>query len=333
MKTPKTLISKNIFAAALAAGLFASSAHAAVYTWNGSANDGDWNNAANWTGGIPEGGDILTDQSHQIIIDGTSSKPSVNVPTFFNGGSTPRFILSGGATLDLEINGGNQGTGANDGEVANVSGANTHLKLTGSGMLSLNREFDGTNVWNVHSGGTVTISGPDRVDLGYASSRTTEINLNNGTFNIIAQGANNSFFGSTHGMNLMGTTTGIQNVVTLDAGSVFNVDGIFNGNFSNGGASGDEAVVNFNFLDTGSVVYFDAGGAYNTIVQVNDLLVNRGVFTTSLAGGSIDVTLDGGTGIFTVSAIPEPGSYALLAGLAGLLFVMARRIHGVPARL
>lgn len=47
--------------------------------------------------------------------------------------------------------------------------------------------------------------------------------------------------------------------------------------------------------------------------------------TTAVTGGTVASTGTGRVDTFTVSAIPEPSTYAMIVGAAGLLFVVSRR--------
>lgn len=85
---------------------------------------------------------------------------------------------------------------------------------------------------------------------------------------------------------------------------------------------------------TGYAIDFDGDGVLNlsiadetyrnTIVGYLTVAMNEGDITTGgVANSRAAMSVDGTT--ITLAAIPEPGTYALLAGCFGLTWVMLRR--------
>ncbi|CAA6691735.1 MULTISPECIES: PEP-CTERM sorting domain-containing protein [unclassified Lentimonas] len=73
------------------------------------------------------------------------------------------------------------------------------------------------------------------------------------------------------------------------------------------------------------VTTFDLGGA-NASIEANQGTIDQTtLFHIQTLSHTLDFTGDGTNDTLTVSTVPEPSSYALLAGLLGLSCVMVRR--------
>lgn len=162
------------------------------------------------------------------------------------------------------------------------------------------------------------------------------------------------------GLNTSGTYT--QEGITLSAGTDFGNFNLTNSGFgpdqAGSGddsdafdtASGNESMVfffdkdgTFNSIDFAllddtpefAVLSFQGGNTYNlTDGATSDITVSGndffgGIDEAFTAGQRITLSISGGTNFtlenFTVTVVPEPGSYALLAGFMGLTSVMLRR--------
>lgn len=116
------------------------------------------------------------------------------------------------------------------------------------------------------------------------------------------------------GLNLYGDTN--KNATITISGGAVSAAGLLDTQFNTQAGS----YIDFTAVGSSFTAAYGAGSAYTTFATVE--LDVAGNFHNN-TGGSLQFTDNGGT--FTVTAIPEPSTYALLAGLAGLSFAMIRR--------
>ena len=172
-----------------------------------------------------------------------------------------------------------------------------------NGTLNFNRG----QVW-AHPSTTFTIGDGDSTTAAQANfeNQVDFGKLAAVTYNIESDGTlqinDNFVYSSLNGtvMNLLGgsinSTGSVSNGLTNQAGNV----------------------ISFQSFDSSFTAAF--GGQFATITDVNDQLDDS--FTRTV-GSAWSVTDNGST--FTVAPVPEPSSFALIAGMFGLTWVMLRR--------
>ena len=237
------------------------------------------------------------------------------------------------------------GTG-DDVDILSDAGSYEHALITNYSAFARNVTLTaGTN--NTALGGNLTVAAD-----GVLTARAIVLKNYSRLFNFGDIDLSNSF--------LFTSIARVENYGTIDTALDLSINksatfdmlgGAFTavGNLLSGSTGGQKLNVHggiMNFTDTNA---FDVGTAGNLIVDfdgVGELVFDletdsarytalSGLITDAIAasyityqGGAYDIanmTLDGTNNIITLSAIPEPGTYALLAGCFGLTWVMLRR--------
>ncbi|CAA6677714.1 MULTISPECIES: PEP-CTERM sorting domain-containing protein [unclassified Lentimonas] len=278
--------------------------HAATYTWissGGVGQDGDWTNTANWSGGtVPvdriagtgSNNGLSFNNTDTVIFDGTTAPTTASFPglggTTGGNGDTPTMVFNSGGPFTFDFN-----------------GRESSLWSNTAGTRTVFTVGDGTG------GGTEDVT----------------LNLTGLTFiSRHATGATNNFLVNSDGtLNFnagvdfrYGTTTDRLATITIAGGDVSFAGGLTNFT-DNTGTYVDFTIVGGSF----SALYSStAGGGYVDKDAVETALT-AGTNWKNNFGGTFEVTESGGG--FTVTAVPEPSSYALLAGLLGMSYVMVRR--------
>ena len=321
-KTPKNILT----ASALIAGRtgFSSSAQAQDINFDGSEST-DFNTGGNWVGDtVPGGGnqailgsttlesatadfDTSTttvngieagDAQNNSFSNATTGVFNMNSGTLNMGynhtgrfGGTGTFNITGGSIIQSTGFGGQWGTQGAD-SVGNLNMTDGILSLTGTHLFATD---SGTS--------NVALSG------GAWSTQGIAAGGNGGTANFTIVGDNATFTLGSNGFSSAGGTTNW----TLDFG-----------------ASGITKV------DSSSTISF--GGTDNLIIDLAGYTGGSEVTifeaATSITGTFDDVSFINGDGLLTynadsivlsVTAVPEPSSYALIGGLLALGSVMVRR--------
>ena len=224
--------------------------------------------------------------------------------------------------------------------------------LTGSGNLSYNSTSSATVAATLAGTGSLTKSGTSPLTLSGANTYTGATSVSAGTLRVngslantavsVASGATLGGSGTIGGLttlasgailspgNSPGTITFTQGL-TLNTGSILNFElgttsdlirvsgGTLTGPTGTGG-------VTLNFSDSGGF----AAGTYTLInytsATLSDFQASDVTLGSTVSGYTYNLALAGSTLQLTaVSAIPEPATYAALAGVAALGLALYRR--------
>ncbi|CAA6689499.1 MULTISPECIES: PEP-CTERM sorting domain-containing protein [unclassified Lentimonas] len=307
-------------AAAVISLLAVTSSFAETFTWTGTTS-GDWNDATNWSS------------------DGANTRP--------NEIATGDVVINNTTNLDQIIRGN---TTINSLEFGSSNLGETTIGLiAGNGTTARNLTFSATS-----GNSTLTIDAASTGDKIFNNLGKVRLNSN---LDIVHNGADDLRFNSevTSSGNLSITGSGVTYLdgantytgnTTINAGSTLRSTSGAGSEFAfKIGANG----VNNAMLGTGSVFLHTTFvldlstastivGSEWLILDVDNLTESyrstfavaseNGGFTEasglwSITENGVDYEFAELTGMLTV--VPEPGTYALLAGLTGLTYVMLRR--------
>lgn len=265
-----------------------------------------------------------------------------------------------GASGGITLNGGSLGLGANisstNGSLTLSGTSITQWGGTLSGS-SLSLAHSGTATLNSLSSFTsVSKSGAGTLILSAGSNYSGATTISAGGLrvtNATGSATGTSTVSLASGTTLSGTGI-IGGLTTLEAGSIIEpgVDSAGTLTFTNGLTINDGAIFNFELGSSSDLINVTGGtltgpassggatfhfssasgfgaGTYTLINGIGSSLSGFGAtdFTvgTGISGYNLIFGLSGDALILTASAIPEPSTYALIAGLAGLGWVAVRR--------
>lgn len=269
----------------------ASGALTTTTTFDGAGAVGD---AANWDDGIADNGDDYPTNAKPGLIDSVTGATWMG-PTFtdFAVRQTTGYIHRDTGNVDFR---GGASAGIDTiweiADLANADGSSTNFNV--GGIFTMWSQNGGGHQLTIESGkavvgslNTATTAAKSSISVGNGlfSAGSLDQNLKV-TFNLL-QGNGEIFIGDTLGVNMAGM------LLDFETGS--------NGSFTIGAVNGASSLSLINWLAT------------------NDRVLIDGVAQSSFGW---DITQDG---IATTIAIPEPGTYALLAGCFALASVMIRR--------
>ena len=334
---------------AIAAALLCATSTSSAITFTGGNNvDSNWNLSSSWTGNggvLPTSGDnALINQNRRAFVDSnvnfggsltlanSSRDDHTGVVDVRTGGtfavSTASVGAAGGSHGRIDVTGGYMTTTGSviNRDTINLSSGTLSLFNTATGGNNRALEVD-TNGINNSAGGVLNVTGGDLTAGAAMTSGAIQfysaIEISAGSFTTVAQ----TFFAGTS-LTITGDAATIA-LTQLNQTVGRAVD--FNFNFDSDGVS---TIVNSGFMSlAGATINVDGsgyGGGAGEFTLISSTNYIDGVFAgQSVAGfAGLDgvVSASGNNLILTLTtAVPEPGTYALLAGLTGLVFVMVRR--------
>jgi len=329
-------------------------------TWTGAV-DNNWNNASNWTSGTP---DTNTNTVRAIVaLDGANLTMSTNgsgrlVQISGNGAVGPTLNMTEDfvTTFSSFSVGSVDETGAAaagyNGTVNHTSGAFSISGSAGTRRLSIagaGGAATGTGTYNfgglaAASSPSLTLSGGTDVDiiLGSSSGETGNFNLSgfgtvnvsgtlraaqfNGDANINIVGGNldinvnafemSQFAAGDTNLNVTMDSTGFSTINVAGATSFGEGDAFFNLSLGSGFSA--------SLGETFTIVSSDSFGLLQgqTVAEFTNVADGD---TVTVDGYSFLAGYDAGDFTLQTTVIPEPGTYALLAGMGALCSIMLRR--------
>ena len=336
MKSPTTTQCLAIGAALLCA---ASTSYATTLPFLGGNNtDSNWNVGTNWTGdSVPGSGDTaLVNQNRRAYVDSDVAFGGIltNQNTS-NGAQTSEVDVRTGGILAVSTASNGSSVGAHGlikvtGGTMTTTGAVTNRDVISleSGALSLfNAATSGNNQALSAAAGSLNVTG-GTLTAGAAMTTGTiqffsAIDISGGSFTTAVQ---TFFSGTSLTVNGDAATIGFKELNQIASRAVD-----FNFNF---GATNVSTIVSTGgFMNLAGATINVNGSGYAGGAGVFDLITSGNYADDIFAGQSVTgfdgldgvVSASGNNLILTLTTIPEPGTYALLAGLTGLVFVMVRR--------
>jgi hypothetical protein len=339
MKSNTTI--KKLIIASAAIGCATQVSHA--QTWD-AGTTGNWNDNTNWSGDtLPGTGSTAYVNDGTAII--TDSQQITNLYPGWGAGTTGTVRIDTGGSLYVTGN-SNPGQTAGATGIINVNGGT----LTIDGSMNAGHQGDATIQMNA---GSLIVKGATILSESWAGSGN--FNVTGGTLATKSIGIDsNESFGGTLSIGAIGSAGGLElrSASPLDfnmtntAAMRFDIGGTSDSTaFDAGSGFYDRLIVNPNVnlnLGGSRLDIYVVDGFENdsiTISGFNQDIINintTGTFGNVIFGerlntadgkGSFIVTRNGSNGIHLSDwvAIPEPGTYALLAGLTGLSLVALRR--------
>lgn len=320
------------------------------------ADGGDWNDAGNWTSAVPTSADIAIINNNNTA---TLNTVAVDVGTLrmVNNANDGTFTMSAGGSLNVstlfQMGAGGTGTATTNINGGTFSFVNSSLGAVTTSILNIDGGAASTSNANgvqVLANGTLNVIGGSFTHSGTGTRTVTDgdgaVNVSGGSFNAVGASPSD-ILRMRNDMTISGGTVNLTGgQVVFDQGHDLNV-------------VGNDATINMDRLNygsfTGAINFdFDSDGISSIISSAFMNLANAsiavdgtnytggaGVFTlfesASLSGlpsSAVANNFGGLTGTFsqsgenyilTLTAIPEPGTYALLAGCFALASVMIRR--------
>ena len=308
----------KILLTGVASLLLAGTAHAASSSWTGSVDD-DYHNAGNWSAGVPgssgaadvatlggEGGPASVINVNSLFATGSATYTSPFIDVFMRNNTTLNLNHSFRIARNFHIG---SSLAAGNGTLSNTVNVN-------AGQLFVRDDLvigdDNTHTKT----DTLHLSGAGQLLLqGAAGSESVVVN-DTGVFHLNGENVTATIGDGTNGVDaqfIMNDTATLKYTLGAAAASLLDIEAGF--------TIGANSLLEINAASyTGGVgtVTLASFGSKTGTFDVGNISID------GLAGGlSGSITYTGTTMDLTI--IPEPGTYALLAGMTGLVFVMLRR--------
>jgi len=302
VRSPRcNVVARTLVLASLGVALGFSTSFAATVTWNGT--DGEYTTGSNWsTSSVPNtnAGDTARITAGAVTYTAGGDLPihaggtlQISGGSWTQAGGVAWIQMSGGNIL---VDGGifNQGTAGNI-----IRNATSSITVT-AGTANLN----GNYINEVATSGTLSISGTGTVNIAGEFKPIESFTLSGGALSA----------------NLISFADG-PGSVNVSSGTI-SLDGSGGNSGFYGGGGGKS--LNFTEGSTGSLFF----RSYTLTELTSDGFMTNGTITYAGAIDGAKFNLSetgGGVLVSAISAVPEPSTYAALAGLAILAGTVVRR--------
>ena len=264
-----------------------------------------------------------------------------NTGTITNSGNFNNTGVITGAGTYIQAAGTTQNAGSFSQATLNVTGGTFAQVAGGSTTISGSTSNAGTLIINgsnafktgsfANTGNLVVNAGAQLVTGSFSQTAGSTV-LNNGTIDppttVSVTGGTFGGTGTVDGSMRVSSATVLVGQGTLNVtGSYTQTSGVLS--FGAGGSSFLEVAGGYNI--TGTTLLFSFTGSVPSIFSIYDFIGGNGTlsndeFLYAINGGpATSLTFDASTGSFTVSAVPEPETYALLLAGLGLMGGVVQR--------
>lgn len=308
----------KIILTGVASLLLVGTAHAVSSTWTGNVDD-DFHNAGNWSAGVPgssgsadiatlggEGGAASVINVNSLFATSGATYTSPFIDVYIRNRTTLNLNHSFRTVRNFHLGSSNAGGNAALSNTVNVNVGQLFVRDD----LVIGDDDTHSKI------DTLNLSGAGKFLLqGAAGSESVVVN-DTGVFHLSGENVTATIGDGTNGVDaqfIMNDTATLKYTLGAAAASLLDIEAGFT-------------------IGANSVLEIDASGYTGgegtvALASFATLSGSFNVSNVSIVGlgsglsGSIVYDADS----MDLSIIPEPGSYALLAGLTGLVFVMARR--------
>lgn len=291
-KSPYTLLALTLITATASADT----------TWIGAATDAassDIGDAANWSHGLPTNSDPANDGFIGLV----GGSPVTVEMEDRHDLDDRNLTVSGGSTIHIANSLAGSAGFRWENSTLTLNGGHLDVDYTG-GAAVIGRDSDpNATILNINAGSTVDFAGT-AVYLGRLSQGI--VNQNGGSFSVAG----------TLGIQVLASGAVSGNVYNLSAGTVTATNLVVN-DFSKDNSN----YFNFTTGSTGTLTIIQSDFDFESFIDAGDIRINDNA-SSLFSDFKVDSSVGGQT---TLSLIPEPGTYALFAGVCALSAIMLRR--------